>query len=956
MASLILNKAGGGWLQKYDEGGNMPNITPDPAFKTFDFDSWEGTKQTDEKNKEIHNMIINDPDLPMAGTGESFNQAQSRVIPAIKNVINTAPANTVLLTHNSVYGLINNWDKNGRPNQFSKDQREEYTKQDGNYKTGDFFKIEGNNGPLFVIRHGETNDNIAGNFRRSNAELTDKGVKQAISVGKKLSNIPISEIITSPLDRTLATANIIASQQGNLKKNEEAKNGGWLEKYSHGGDNHGSEENANISNVSIPVNFNGEGYRNQNWKSPAWGGQFADGGKISQEEIDFANRNKQYISPSSNNTFEARQLNRDINRDTDISNFIKDMGTGAITMGTQFRYPTQEEIQQGRGSWSDRVPLLVSGITEGLKNEMLGAVAVKGAQALGKGEKVITNVYNNLQKENLKKLINNNNFTQTNTPQFAMGGSIPGSVGMSNLTQGRNYSPAWGGQFADGGKLTYQLWESITGTPWKTARQMGLTSGTYDENMRLRSRLINEGNFIAPVVREQVENNEITPISNLVNNRTSPENIPLHFRESALISNQNNILKDAHQQSAYRDSSEIYPMASLEYSLISNTQPELSPISRKFSPMNTLNPIDIKLQDIQQEVSPISIREPYVKTEPLTGREPSFSIPESHFNLSPIVTREPYQQISELDNRYNELSQSKQDLIPIIPYKVSPVKNNPQKEIITQQPHSLSDFKSVKGIKDIINTSSLPDDVKEVVIKKIENKNFETYNGKYFVLSKDSNQLYVFDRNHKLIDSTVAGRGKTPGDFHNTADVNSLEPGPHSTTRMGSGIISRVEYNPTYLNEFDTPFNRIKFNDIWKESEGLGLHGIYKTEYEFRKSIMDNPKIIDKLMSWGCINVPKEFLLKQDTKPAVGDSIFITPEPLRNLNGLGQKSFAIGGSLPGAAGFTYARTGDIPSNGKYAKKTLSSAENGGELEKLDQLLNFTNYNTPQSGGWLKQYK
>ena len=36
----------------------------------------------------------------------------------------------------------------------------------------------------------------------------------------------------------------------------------------------------------------------------------------------------------------------------------------------------------------------------------------------------------------------------------------------------------------------------------------------------------------------------------------------------------------------------------------------------------------------------------------------------------------------------------------------------------------------------------------------------------------------------------------------------------------------------------------------------------------------------------------------------------------------------MGGSIPGSAGFTYARTGSIPSNGKYAKKTLASAQRG----------------------------
>ena len=52
-----------------------------------------------------------------------------------------------------------------------------------------------------------------------------------------------------------------------------------------------------------------------------------------------------------------------------------------------------------------------------------------------------------------------------------------------------------------------------------------------------------------------------------------------------------------------------------------------------------------------------------------------------------------------------------------------------------------------------------------------------------------------------------------------------------------------------------------------------------------------------------------------------------------NYNGAwGGPSMAMGGSLPGSVGFTYARTGGIPSNGPYAKKTMASAQDGKELE------------------------
>ena len=60
------------------------------------------------------------------------------------------------------------------------------------------------------------------------------------------------------------------------------------------------------------------------------------------------------------------------------------------------------------------------------------------------------------------------------------------------------------------------------------------------------------------------------------------------------------------------------------------------------------------------------------------------------------------------------------------------------------------------------------------------------------------------------------------------------------------------------------------------------------------------------------------------------------------------RNFAMGGSLPGAVGFTYARTGGIPSNGPYAKKTKASAQNGDKYSKnkeqvVNQLSNLPIY-------------
>lgn len=68
---------------------------------------------------------------------------------------------------------------------------------------------------LFITRHGETTMN-AGNLisGRTDVELTEKGVQQAIETGKKLKGCGIRRIICSPMRRAQHTARLIAEQIG----------------------------------------------------------------------------------------------------------------------------------------------------------------------------------------------------------------------------------------------------------------------------------------------------------------------------------------------------------------------------------------------------------------------------------------------------------------------------------------------------------------------------------------------------------------------------------------------------------------------------------------------------------------------------------------------------------------------------------------------------------------------
>jgi hypothetical protein len=69
-----------------------------------------------------------------------------------------------------------------------------------------------------------------------------------------------------------------------------------------------------------------------------------------------------------------------------------------------------------------------------------------------------------------------------------------------------------------------------------------------------------------------------------------------------------------------------------------------------------------------------------------------------------------------------------------------------------------------------------------------------------------------------------------------------------------------------------------------------------------------------------------------------------------------QEKFQTGGSIPGAVGFTYARTKGIPSEGPYAKKTLPSAQNGQEMQYYQNGLDFKPKSISRDGAWLNKYE
>lgn len=184
-------------------------IEPTGNYETMDFGDWAG-KHEAEYEKRIDDFILNHPDKPING-GDSFNGFQDKVLSHFSDLLKNAPDNTLVVTHSSVLKLLNLFNDEGRPGNFRVNAKK-YTEAETH--TGDVEKFKGDNGQtIWVVRHGQTFDNVALNLRGPDTKLTDKGVKQAHETANELSKVSISQVYTSPLNRVLHTTDIILQKQ-----------------------------------------------------------------------------------------------------------------------------------------------------------------------------------------------------------------------------------------------------------------------------------------------------------------------------------------------------------------------------------------------------------------------------------------------------------------------------------------------------------------------------------------------------------------------------------------------------------------------------------------------------------------------------------------------------------------------------------------------------------------------
>ncbi len=150
-------------------------------------------------------------------------------------------------------------------------------------------------------------------------------------------------------------------------------------------------------------------------------------------------------------------------------------------------------------------------------------------------------------------------------------------------------------------------------------------------------------------------------------------------------------------------------------------------------------------------------------------------------------------------------------------------------------------------------------------------------------------------------------------------------------------------YNPNKksfgpFGTFETPgdIELRAFNSPLTMDRGSYPDKVIQQSKKLRKTIdFNDPSILENVEVKSIPYSMQSEPVIEGYRPSINYGGFMSPEPVDYIpTPYEEPYFAMGGSIPGSVGFTYARTGSTPNNGKYAKKTLPSAQDGKEIPKL----------------------
>jgi len=206
------------YVEEHRKGSEGLILVPD--FETRNLGrEFEGEIETPEA-KEILKKSIRNPHTSWKH-GEKYIDFAQRTIGAYKNWLKKAKDKSVIVTHSQVISLINQWEKQGRPENLNELDFKKLAED----KVGkdEVYEHTSDNGKVYLVRHGETTENGPpgqSKFRSRQVSLNQSGEQTAVELGEKLKAKGVTDIITSPLKRAKETANII---KGVVRGEEGAK-------------------------------------------------------------------------------------------------------------------------------------------------------------------------------------------------------------------------------------------------------------------------------------------------------------------------------------------------------------------------------------------------------------------------------------------------------------------------------------------------------------------------------------------------------------------------------------------------------------------------------------------------------------------------------------------------------------------------------------------------------------
>lgn len=205
-----------------------------PTTKTPDLAAWDlGDKEG--LPKADHEQEIRDtPNDQKIGGGESFSEFRDRIKSGWEKLTSSAKDDALLVAHSGVMKMIEAAEKHGWDN--TNELRKAYNVEP-EPAVGKIIQHDTENGTIHVTRHGQAEDNLDGNLREKDTQLTPKGRYQAVEkVADQLKQegITPSEIISSDLPRATETADIVkqefykpdASTQSKERQQEVVQQGG----------------------------------------------------------------------------------------------------------------------------------------------------------------------------------------------------------------------------------------------------------------------------------------------------------------------------------------------------------------------------------------------------------------------------------------------------------------------------------------------------------------------------------------------------------------------------------------------------------------------------------------------------------------------------------------------------------------------------------------------------------